>query len=175
MTPSGMSWSLGLLSDQTGRRLDPYLGFNFLVEIEGLIVGGFSEVSGLESSIEVETRREGGLNSFAHQLPGPASYANLTLTRGLTDVSTLWNWYHSVTQGIIQRKNGTIMLLDQQDIPVMWWDFRNAYPVRWAGPRLNASSSEVAVEHLELAHEGITRPLASTVLGAGVRAATQRA
>ena len=81
------------------------------------------------------------------------------LTHGLTSISTLWNWYYNTTQGSIQRKNGTIMLLDPRQIPVMWWNFRNALPVRWAGPTFNAVSDEVGVEQLELAHEGLTEPL----------------
>lgn len=148
------------------RRLDPYLGFNFLVEIEGLVVGGFSEVSGLESEIEVTEYREGGLNRYQHSLPGPASYPHLVLTRGLTDIDTLWNWYDHVTRGIIRRKNGTIMLLDRRHIPVMWWEFRNAYPVKWSGPQLKADSSEVAVEQVELVHEGLRKPMAGKLLAA---------
>ncbi|UCC61910.1 MAG: phage tail protein [Anaerolineae bacterium] len=154
-------------------RYDPYMAFNFVVEIEGLLVGGFSEVSGLESEITVEDYQEGGLNEFAHKLPGPVTYPNLVLTHGLTDVDTLWNWYHNVTRGIIRRKNGTIMLLDRQRIPVMWWDFHKAYPVKWVGPKFNASSAtEAAVEQIELVHQGITKPAASS-LGGLARAGLQ--
>ncbi len=140
------------------RRLDPYMAFNFLVEIEGLLVGGFSEVSGLESAIEVEEYREGGLNSRVHRLPGPESFPNLVLSRGLTGVDALWSWYDRIRRGIIERRNGTIMLLDRQGRPAVWWDFRGAYPVRWVGPGLNAGASEVAVERVELAHQGLVRP-----------------
>lgn len=139
--------------------MTPYQTFNFAVEIEGLLVGGFSEVSGLEGTIEVEEYREGGVNGFVHQLPVRTSHANLVLSRGLTSVSTLWNWYYNTTLGSIQRRNGTLMLLDARQLPVMWWNFRNALPVRWTGPAFSATSDEVAVETLELAHEGLTRPL----------------
>jgi phage tail-like protein len=82
----------------------------------------------------------------------------LVLTHGLTDLDTLWNWYDSVTQGIIRRKNGTIMLLDRQHTPVMWWNFYQAYPVKWVGPQLYASqATAVAVEQIELAHEGVRK------------------
>ena len=139
--------------------MTPYQTFNFAVEIEGLLVGGFSEVSGLEGTVEVEEYREGGVNGFVHKLPVRTTHANLVLSRGLTSVSTLWNWYYNTTLGSIQRRNGTIMLLDARQLPVMWWNFRHALPVRWTGPAFTATSDEVAVESLELAHEGLIRPL----------------
>ncbi len=154
----GLGWGLD-------RSLDPYMAFNFLVEIEGLLVGGFSEVSGLESSIEVKEHREGGLNGYIHQLPGRATFPNLVLVHGLTSIDSLWNWYYDITRGIIERKNGTIMLLDRQRLPVMWWDFRRAYPVKWVGPKFNASgATEVAVEQIELAHQGLVKPPGSKLL-----------
>ena len=168
-----LSTAFSLATGLTGHRLDPYMAFNFVVEIEGLLIGGFTEVSGLESEVEVETYREGGVNRYEHKLPGPATYANLVLSHGLTDIDTLWNWYDNVTKGVIKRKNGTIMLLDRQHVPVMWWDFRNAYPVKWTGPSLNASNgTDVAVEQVELAHEGLRKPQAGKLL-AGARAGLQ--
>jgi phage tail-like protein len=161
-----MPVSANLALARLGFRIDPYMTLNFVVEIEGLLVGGFSEVSGLESEVEVENYREGGLNEYAHRLPGPVTYPNLVLTHGLTDINALWNWYYDVTQGIIKRKNGTIMLLDRQGMPTMWWDFRQAYPVKWVGPKFNASSAtEVAVEQVELAHKGLSKPWGSLAMG----------
>ena len=165
--PLGLNW--GASAAQRGQadlRLDPYMAFNFLIEIEGLLVGGFSEVSGLESRVETEEQREGGVNDFVHHLPRQTTHSNLVLTHGLTDISTLWNWYYNVTQGIVQRKNGTIMLLDRRQIPVMWWNFRNALPVRWTGPQLRADTDTVAFEVIELAHEGLTKPLIGQALAA---------
>src|SRR5262245_21656651 len=95
-----------------GTRTDPYLTFNFLVEIEGLVVGAFTEVAGLQVETEVEDYREGGQNGYTHKLPGPTRYpSNLVLKHGLTDAETLWEWHQQVTQGNIQRKNGSIVLL----------------------------------------------------------------
>jgi phage tail-like protein len=144
------------------RALDPYLGFNFAVEIEGLLVGGFTQVTGLQSEIEMDTHQEGGVNDFVHNFPRQAKPTNLVFTKGLTDISSLWNWYYNTTQGIIQRKNGTVMLLDRKQIPVMWWNFRNALPVRWTGPDFDASSDQVITEAIELVHAGVTDPLHST-------------
>jgi len=129
------------------------------VEIEGLLVGGFTEVSGLESQVDLEPYREGGVNNFVHELPGSVNHAHLVLRHGLTAVSTLWNWYDNTVRGIVQRRNGTIMVLDRRQIPVMWWNFRNALPVRWSGPTFDAGNDQVGVESLELAHEGLTKPL----------------
>lgn len=145
---------------------DPFTTFNFLVEIEGLLVGGFTEVTGLEGEIQVEDYREGGVNGYTHKLPGPADHTNLTLRRGLTAFGSLWNWYLDTTRGAIQRKNGTIMLLDARQVPVMWWNFRNALPVRWTGPTFDARSDEVGAESLELAHEGLSQPLLGQALAA---------
>jgi phage tail-like protein len=165
--PLGLSWLPSVVGNWVPglRPLPPYLTFNFAVEIEGLLVGGFTEVSGLESTIEVEEYREGGVNGFVHKLPGKTSYSNLILRHGLTGVGSLWDWYHHTTEGAIYRRNGTIMLLSAHQFPVMWWNFRNALPVRWAGPTFDATSGEVGVEELELAHEGLTKPLLSQALG----------
>ena len=121
-------------------------------------MGGFSQVSGLQSEIQMTPYREGGLNGYAHQLPGPTTYPPLVLTHGLTAQDTLWRWYHEVSQGRIRRKNGTIMLLDRQQSPVSWWNFYRAFPVKWVGPQLDASQATmVAVEQIELVHAGLSK------------------
>ena len=153
-------------------RLDPYGGYNFVVEINGLITGGFSEVSGLDGSIDVEEYAEGGLNSYTHKFPTRATHSNIVLRKGLTDIDSLWGWYSDVVEGKVKRRNGTIMMLDRQGIPASWWTFKNAYPVRWEGPQFNANSTETIVEALELVHEGIDKPLLARVTSAARAAAT---
>src|SRR3954468_3691396 len=101
----------------SGARLDPYLGYNFLVEVDGILVGGFREVRGLEASIEVKEYAEGGENGYLHKLPGPTRYPNLVLSRGLTDLDTLWVWFDNVSRGVIKRQNISILVLDQQRLP----------------------------------------------------------
>ena len=154
-----------------GLRNDPYVGFNFLVEIEGLLVGGFSDVSGLAVETQVETYQEGGQNAFVHKLPGRTQHPNLVLKRGLTDIEGLWSWHKDVASGTIERRNGSIFLLDRQRLPAMWWNFNDAYPVKWSGPDLRAESGQVAVESVELAHRGIEKPMASSLLSAARMAA----
>ncbi len=159
--PLGLSWAVSAAGNWLPgvRPLEPFVTFNFAVEIEGLLVGGFTECSGLEGEIQTEEYREGGVNDFVHQLPSSARHSNLVLSHGLTAIPTLWNWYHETSQGDIQRRNATIILLNRRQIPVMWWNLRRALPVRWNGPTFNASSDEVGIESIELAHEGLTAPL----------------
>jgi phage tail-like protein len=134
---------------------DPYVGFNFAVEIEGLTVGGFSEVIGLSGKLELESYVEGGVNHHIHRFPKQMDYPNLVLVRGLTERDDLWKWYEDVTRGKIRLQNGTIILKDSQQSKVMAWNFKKAYPVAWEGPQLNASGTEVAFERMELVHRGI--------------------
>jgi phage tail-like protein len=170
--PRGINPLFAASSGPVGIRLDPYVACNFLVEMEGLLAGGFREVSGLESSVNVTDYAEGGQNGYAHKILGETRYPNLVLSRGLTDLDTLWAWYDDVAHGAVTRKNITVMLLDGRRLPVMWWDIRGAVPVKWVGPTLNASrSGEVAVESVELVHRGITKPPQSRALSA-LRAAT---
>jgi len=159
--PLGLSWAPAVLGNWVPgvRPLEPFAVFNFAVEIEGLLVGGFTEVSGLEGRIETTDHREGGVNGYTHRLPVAASPSNLVLRHGLTASNALWDWYDDVARGVIVRRNGTIMLLDRRQIPVMWWNFRAALPVAWTGPQLNSGSDDVGFESIELAHEGLTKPL----------------
>jgi phage tail-like protein len=145
-----------------GVRKDPYQGFNFIVEIDGLLCGGFSRVQGLESSIGIDDRAEGGVNGYVHKVFKATTYPNLVLSRGVTDVDTLWAWYDRTARGVIERKHGTVILLDSTGAAAMWWDFHDALPVKWTGPALDAGQDgQVAVESLELVHRGLTKPTAS--------------
>jgi len=138
------------------KRMNPYLGFRFLVEIGGLIEAGFSEVSGLQSQIETEAYREGGVNDFVHQLPTGAQYTNLTLKKGLVD-HTLLQWHRNAVHGDIQRRNLRVVILDQKGIEAQAWEVKDAFPVQWQGPELRADQDAVAVETVELSHQGIEK------------------
>ncbi|MCB9101760.1 MAG: phage tail protein [Anaerolineales bacterium] len=162
-----MNVGFSVAANLLGVRFDPYSSYNFLVEIEGLLVGGFSQVSGLQAETTVETYREGGLNEYEHKLAGPTTYSsNLVLKHGLIDLDLLWQWHEEIRRGNIIRRNGTIYLLDNRRLPAMWWDFLEAYPVKWIGPDLQAGSSAVALETIELVHHGIVKPTESTALSA---------
>ena len=141
----------------TGERVDPYLGFRFLVEIDALLVAGFHAVEGLEMELETEEYEEGGVNHHTHVLPRRLTYPNLTLQRGLTDSDELWNWIAASIHGTSDRKNGRIVLLDSTGTEAAAWEFRDGYPVRWEGPEFAADDGGVAVETLEIAHHGIRK------------------
>jgi phage tail-like protein len=139
------------------RPKDPVLGFNFRVEINGVFEAGFNEVTGLQAEIEVQEYREGGVNDFIHKFAGPTRFpANLVLKNGITDSTKLWSWYQDVMRGKFTRKSLDIVLLDAAGDEKRRWKFKNAYPVKWNGPGLKATASEVALESLELAHEGFS-------------------
>jgi phage tail-like protein len=140
-----------------GSRTDPLLAHTFAVEIDGLIVGGFAEVTGLGLELETFDYREGGVNAYIHRLPGPArTPANLLLRRGVTDADTLWRWQDDAARGRVKRRNGAIVILDG-GAEAGRWSFVGGYPVRWTGPELRAGSAVAALESLEIAHRGLTR------------------
>lgn len=138
-------------------RKDPYSNSRFLVEIEGLIVGGFAEVSGLHVETQVEEYREGGVNDFVHRLPKETRYPNLVLRRGITDSDVLWKWHQDVVNGKVTRKNGYVILLDSEGNETWRWNFVEAYPARWLGPDLRGDGNAVALEAIEIVHNGIKK------------------
>ncbi len=138
-------------------RKDPYQSFSFLVEIQGLIVGGFSEVSGIQAEVEVEEIREGGVNDHVHRLPKSTKYPNVVFKRGITDSDALWSWHQDVINGKIARRTVFVVLRDASGNEKWRWSFIDAYPVKWVGPDLKADSNAVAIESLELAHNGFKK------------------
>jgi phage tail-like protein len=142
----------------TGARVDPYRNFNFLVELDGIAQGSFSECSGLENTTEVVEHREGGDNTTVRKLPGKTTYSDITLKWGLTDSQELWRWRKEVIDGRFERKNGSIVVFDLTNkVEVARWNFVSAWPTKWDGGPFNAKGNEVAIETLVLAHEGLTR------------------
>jgi phage tail-like protein len=137
-------------------RTDPYPAYNFLVEIDGIAKGSFTEVSGLDCTTDVIEYREGNApENTARKLVGLRKFTNIALKRGYTSDLSLWNWYDAVAQGNLHRATGSITLLDEQRNPVLVWKFKRGWPCKYEGPHLNAKSSEVAIETLEICHEGL--------------------
>ena len=140
----------------SAHRIDPFLAGNFRVDINGITSTSFSEVCGLEAEIEIVDYRNGDEKQNAvRKLPGLNKYSNVVLKRGITADQSLWNWLESALNGNIQRANVVITLLDLADNPVWICKLSNAWPCKWTGPVLIAQSSEVAIETLEIAHEGL--------------------
>lgn len=142
-------------------RADPYGNFRFLVEIDSLIVAGFSEVTGLELEMQPEEYEEGGVNEFTHKLPARVDHPNAVLRKGLTDSPALWNWIADtvghVGSGTVTRKHVRLITLDSGGNETRGWEFRDAYPVKWSGPEFEADGGSVALESVELVHRGISR------------------
>lgn len=137
-------------------RNDPYGAYNFLVEIDGVTRAGFTECSGLSSETDVIEYREGAEPARLRKLPGLTKYANLTLKRGVTSNRDLWEWRKAIVDGQLDRRAVSVILLDQARQEVLRINLRDAWPCKWEGPTLRSSGSEVAIETLELTHEGLT-------------------
>ncbi|MGD0696264.1 MAG: phage tail protein [Terriglobia bacterium] len=140
----------------TGTRIDPYAGFNFRVMIDGITAAGFSECYGLTSETDVIEYREGtDKSNTVRKLPGLNRFSPIILKRGVTADKALWQWRKLVMEGTIQRSNGSIVLLGADGNPVNQWNFTNGWPAKWDGPSFNAKGNAVAIETLEIVHEGL--------------------
>lgn len=137
---------------------DPYGKYNFEVEVDGSTVAGFAEVSGLTMELETVQYQEGGVNDHVHQLPGQFAHANLVLQRGLTTDTSFWAWIQEVMSGNVTRKNIVVKIKDSFKGSNEWgWEFKNAYPTKWAGPDLASNERGMAIESIELAYERFSR------------------
>ena len=140
---------------ETGSRNDPYSAFNFLVEIDGVTVAGFSECGGLTSETDPIEYRNGDEDITVRKLPGLKKFTNINLKRGYTDSKELWEWRKKVMDGKTERQSGSIVLLDEAREEALRWNFREAWPSKWAGPTLNAKNNETAIEELEFVVEDL--------------------
>ena len=137
-------------------RRDPYHGFRFIVEVEGLTVGGFSRVKGLVRETKFEVFREGGVNDFEHKLASLTTFGNLILERGLI-ASELWDWHDKVVNGDIRRRKITIALRDETKTEVWRWHLDGAFPVKWSVSDFDAANQQIVVESIEFAHHGLRK------------------
>lgn len=141
----------------TGQRNDPYRSFNFRVEVDGLTVGSFSEVGGLTSDGDAVDYREGtDLPLTVRKLMGLRKYGNISLKRGYTPNRELWDWYRNIVNGVADRRNGTIVLMDEERRDVLRWNFENGWINKIEAPSFKASGNEIAIESVEIVHEGLT-------------------
>jgi phage tail-like protein len=138
-------------------RVDPYRSFNFLVEIDGITQAGFQECSGLDSQTASIDFRLGDDPMHMRKLTGLNTFSAISLKRGVTDSDELWKWRQTVVDGKTERRNGSIVLLDEKGAEKLRWNFSNAWPSKWTGPSFNSTGNTIAVESLEIMHEEITR------------------
>jgi phage tail-like protein len=133
----------------------------FLFEVDGVEIGRFMEISGLEVSVAVDDVEEGGQNSFVHKLPGRMTWPNITLKRGVTQNDTLLAWLNkssgeqfAANGNQLTRSTAAITLVGPSGDRLRAWEFDGAFPVKWSGPNFNVSSTDMAVEELEITHHG---------------------
>ncbi len=166
-------------------RFTPFPGFNFHVHfaphsddfeggggggeflpmtgIDSAVSGGFSEISGLEATMEPKVIKAGGQNYGAIQRAGPVTFATVVMKRGIVEARHLWGWW-ALFSGADGKPNGgwaktsrcdVFISLIRGDVPVLGWKLANAMPVKFRAADLNARGTEVAIEELHLAHEGL--------------------
>jgi len=142
-------------------RDDPYGGYNFVVTVNGVsndgqaVRGSFMEASGLETEVSPIEYRNGSEDITVRKIPGLKKFTNITLKRGITGDLAFWNWIVEAMNGQVQRAEGSVVLLDENRQEVMRWNFRRGWPSKWTGPGLNAANNEIAMETLEICHEGL--------------------
>jgi phage tail-like protein len=141
----------------TAERRDPYRSFNFQLEIDGVPLGAFSEASGLTAEGDAVDYREGvDVQQNVRKLPGLRKYSNITLKRGYTQDKSLWRWYGNIVNGQPDRRDVTIVLMNEARQPVLRWHAESAWINKIEGPSFKASGNEIAMESVELVHEGLT-------------------
>lgn len=145
----------------TAPRVDPFRTYNFRLEIDNLPVAAFSEASGMTSEGDVVDYRTGvDVPLTARKLPGLRKFGPITLKRGVIQDSSLWDWYRNIATGIADRRNGTVVLMDEQRRDVLRWHFEAGWPNKIEGPSLKAAGNEVAIESVEIIVEDITLEVA---------------
>ena len=142
-------------------RDDPYPAFNFEVVVNGIsddgrsVKGSFMEVSGLGVEIPAIEYRTGSEDITVRKIPGLRKFSNIVLKRGIIGDLTFWNWLLEAMNGRVRRAGGSIILLDEIRNEVLRWNFKRGWPCKWSGPALNAKGNEIAIETLEICHEGL--------------------
>jgi phage tail-like protein len=142
-------------------RPDPYPSYNFELVVTGIsndgtaVKGSFMEVSGLGVEMPAIEYRNGSEDITVRKIPGLKKFTNLTLKWGITGDLTFWNWVTSGMKGLVARAPVAVVMLDENRNEVMRWNFTRAWPTKWTGPGLNAKNNEIAMETLEICHEGM--------------------
>ena len=142
-----------------GTRKDPYRGYRFLVEIDGIVQAGFSDVTIPDSTTDAVDYREGS-DEFTRKLLGPTKYGSVSLKWGITDSLEMYEkWYKLAVQGKTSsaRKKMAIILMNEEGTASARWEFDNAWPIKYKAPDLSGKGNDVAIETLEIVHEGMKR------------------
>ncbi len=134
----------------------------FIFEVDGVEIGRFTEVEGLELRVDVFRHHEGGNNGFVHELPGRVDWPHIVLRGGLTKANSFEKWiYDTVGDGAagkgqkLERSTGAITLMSSSGSRVRSWEFEGAFPVRWRGPRFTLHDKRMPTEEIEISHRGL--------------------
>jgi phage tail-like protein len=142
-------------------REDPVVSYLFALDVQGVIKGYFTECSGIGSETEIAEQKvvnEKGVQVVL-KIPGRLKWGDITLKRGLTSKMDLWDWRKMVEDGVVKgaRKNGSIIMFNQELKPVAKWDFKNAWPSKISGPTPKSDGNDLSLEEITIVHEYITR------------------
>jgi phage tail-like protein len=137
-------------------RTDPFRGFRYLVEMNGLISGGFVRVKGLSRELKYESFREGGVNEYEHKLVTGVTHAAVILERGLAS-DDLWQWALAAANGDVVRRTVFVRMQNEAGDGAWAWQIESAIPVKWSCSDIDATSPQVVMESLELAHHGLRK------------------
>ncbi len=177
------------LLGSVGVRSDPLLSHNFIISlidtsssfalatsllasaISDIALGGFSECSGLEMSLEVKDYEEGGNNGTVLKFPSRVKWSNITLKKGIGAGAALWDWHYGFVEGNGRRRDGLVILMNDLKLPNNIWYFRRGLPIKYTAPSLNAAQNNVAIEAIEIAHEGLYQLPGVGLASAGVSVA----
>ncbi len=142
-------------------RDDPYPSYNFEVVVTGIsddgksVKGSFMEVSGLGVEMPGIEYRNGSEDITVRKIQGLKKFTNIVLKWGITGDLAFWNWIVEGMNGLPHRTEGSVLMLNENRQEVMRWNFKRGWPCKWTGPGLNAKNNEIAMETLEICHEGI--------------------
>jgi len=141
------------------QRKDPYRNSRFRLEIQGIVQAGFSECTGFDATTDAVDYREGTDRPVLRKLSGLTKYGNITLKWGLTDAKEIWEWRKQVIDGKMKeaRRNGSIVICDEEGNEKVRWNFVDGWPSKYDPADLNAKGNDVAIETLEITHEGLER------------------
>lgn len=143
------------------RESDPLISYQFQLDVSGKITGFFQDVSGIGSETTVVSQDATDINGnpIVQKLPGRLVWTDVTLSRGITASTEIWEWRKEVEEGKMNdaRRNCSITLMDASNNPAARWDFVNAWPSKVTGPEIKAGSNDFAIEQVTLVHEGMER------------------
>lgn len=143
---------------QPAVRIDPFRAYNFKLDIQGITEAHFTDCTGIGVDVESISYREGGAFQVVRKIPGPVTYADVTLRYGVTTSLQCWQWMVSAIEGKVQRKNVSVIMLDPDgSTEVLRWDLVDAWPSKWRGAPLEALNRAIAIESLTIAFESLQR------------------